>query len=93
MDYKFYKKAELLEILQEKDNEIDDLQYELDRLNEAYCDLENSIDNPSSDNFDIKSALKDIIDDAENQDYGIVSYRRLNTKHDLINYIKKECLQ
>ena len=82
---------------------IDQMQEELDKLQEykdaaeadydkqlkAYDDANDKLEDKLSDN---KILLEEIIQKAEDWDYGLKGWRTLETKQDLINAIKKELL-
>lgn len=42
---------------------------------------------------DVKEVVKELVEKAENWDYGLKGWRTLETKQDLINYLKKEVLE
>ncbi len=42
---------------------------------------------------DVKNTVRELVDAAENWDYGLKRWRTLETKQDLINYLKKEVLE
>lgn len=49
-------------------------------------------DNQNEQN-DVKEVVKELVEKAENWDYGLKGWRTLETKQDLINYLKKEVLE
>lgn len=73
-----------------KDN-IDDISDTLDEISEEYSELKSKQED--FEDKEIKyNTLQEIIKQAEDADYGIKSWRRLETKQDLIEAIKKEVL-
>ena len=61
-------------------------------IEENYKELENELDSLKESEGEPLDTLREIIDKAENWDYGMKGWRTLETKQDLINAIKKEVL-
>lgn len=92
IDYKHYTKAALIEEIEQLENELDDKDLELNNQIDAYADLENKIDDidRSEDIECIKENIEDVLKRAEDWDFGIKGWQKLETKQDLIEAIRKE---
>lgn len=51
------------------------------------------LENNQDEQNDVKEVVKELVEKAENWDYGLKGWRTLKTKQDLINYLKKEVLE
>ena len=63
-----------------------------EQLEDEKQELEDELDSLKEDKGEPLDTLREIIDKAENWDYGMKGWRTLETKQDLINAIKKEVL-
>lgn len=52
-----------------------------------------ALENNQDEQNDVKEVVKELVEKAENWDYGLKGWRTLETKQDLINYLKKEVLE
>lgn len=83
--------------MEEIEKELDELQEykdaaeaEYDKQIKAYDDANDKLEDKLCNN---KTLLEEIIQKAEDWDYGLKGWRTLETKQDLINAIKKEILE
>lgn len=75
--------------------ELNTLKEKLGELEEIVAEIEERINDLESDenSEDVKDTVRELVDAAENWDYGLKRWRTLATKQDLINYLKKEVLE
>lgn len=52
-----------------------------------------ALESEKENSEDVKDTVRELVDAAENWDYGLKRWRTLATKQDLINYLKKEVLE
>lgn len=78
----------LLAIATEIEEHINCLEDENEEAGKTIEELEEKIDNN-----DAKDVVRELVDAAENWDYGLKGWRTLEPKQDLINYLKKEVLE
>lgn len=76
----------------ELESEKNDLNTDNEQLEDEKQELEDELDSLKESKGEPLDTLREIIDKAENWDYGIKGWRTLETKQDLINAIKKEVL-
>lgn len=76
----------------ELESEKNDLNTDNEQLEDEKQELEDELDSLRESKGEPLDTLKEIIDKAECWDYGMKSWRTLETKQDLINAIKKEVL-
>ena len=76
----------------ELESEKNDLNTDNEQLEDEKQELEDELDSLKEDKGEPLDTLREIIDKAENWDYGMKGWRTLETKQDLINAIKKEVL-
>ena len=69
--------------------ELNTLKEKLGELKETVAEMTDTI----SSIHDVKEVVKELVEKAENWDYGLKGWRTLETKQDLINYHKKEVLE
>ena len=85
-----------LTIIEENYKELEDEKANLDTDNEQLenekQELEDELDSLKESKGEQLDTLREIIDKAEDWDYGMKGWRTLETKQDLINAIKKEVL-
>ena len=79
----------ILAVATEIEERINDLESDKKYAEEKAQALE---DNQNEQN-DVKEVVKELVEKAENWDYGLKGWRTLETKQDLINYLKKEVLE
>lgn len=72
-----------------KETVINDLESDKKDAEEKAQTLE---DNQNEQN-DVREVVKELVEKAENWDYGLKGWRTLETKQDSINYLKKEVLE
>lgn len=75
--------------LKSRSERINDLESDKKDAEEKAQTLE---DNQNEQN-DVREVVKELVEKAENWDYGSKGWRTLETKQDLINYLKKEVLE
>ena len=76
----------------ELESEKNDLNTDNEQLEDKKQELEDELDSLKESKGEPLDTLREIIDKAENWDYGIKGWRTLETKQDFINAIKKEVL-
>lgn len=79
----------LLVVATEIEEHINDLESDKKDAEEKAQALENKADEQD----DVKGTVRELVEKAENWDYGLKGWRTLETKQDLINYLKKEVLE
>lgn len=79
----------LLAVATEIEEHINDLESDKKDAEEKAQALENKADEQD----DVKGTVRELVEKAENWDYGLKGWRTLETKQDLINYLKKEVLE
>ena len=52
-----------------------------------------ALENNQNEQNDVREVVKELVEKAENWDYGLKGRHTLETKQDLINYLKKEVLE
>lgn len=85
-----------LTIIEENYKELEDensnFDTDNDQLEDEKRELENELDALKESKSEPLNTLREIINKAENWDYGLKGWRTLETKQDLIDAIKKEVL-
>ena len=81
--------SSILAVATEIEERINDLESDKKDAEEKAQALENEKENSE----DVKDTVRELVDAAENWDYGLKRWRTLATKQDLINYLKKEVLE
>lgn len=81
--------SSLLVVATEIEERINDLESDKKDAEEKAQALESEKENSE----DVKDTVRELVDAAENWDYGLKRWRTLATKQDLINYLKKEVLE
>ena len=76
----------------ELESEKNDIDTDNEQLEDEKQELEDELDSLKESKGKSLDTLREIIDKAENWDYGMKGWRTLETKQDLINAIKKEVL-
>ena len=76
----------------ELESEKNDLNTDNEQLEYEKLGLEDELDSLKESEAEPLDTLREIIDKAEDWDYGMKGWRTLETKQDLINAIKKEVL-
>ena len=76
----------------ELESEKNDLNTDNEQLEDEKQELEDKLDSLEESKGELLDTLREIIDKAEDWDYGMKGWRTLETKQDLINAIKKEVL-
>ena len=79
----------LLAVATEIEEHINDLESDKKDAEEKAQALENKADEQD----DVKGTVRELVEKAENWDYGLKGWRTLETKQDLINYLKNEVLE
>lgn len=90
--FKYYTKAALVEKIKQLEEELDNKDLELANQMDAYADLENKIDEIICKDIDydtLVEIIEHILNKAEDWDYGIQGWQKLETKQDLINELRK----
>lgn len=74
--------------------ELNTLKEKLGELKETVAEMTDTISSILAvATEDVKDTVRELVDAAENWDYGLKRWRTLETKQDLINYLKKEVLE
>lgn len=73
--------------------ELNTLKEKLNELKETVAEMTDTISSLLENSEDVKDTVRELVDAAENWDYGLKRWRTLATKQDLINYLKKEVLE
>lgn len=81
--------SSILAVATETEERINDLESDKKDAEEKAQALEENQDEQN----DVREVVKELVEKAEKWDYGLKGWRTLETKQDLINYLKKEVLE
>lgn len=78
--------------------ELNTLKEKLGELKETVAEMTDTISSilavaTEIEERNVREVVKELVEKAENWDYGLKGWRTLETKQDLINYLKKEVLE